>query len=165
MSNSPSLQIEMARIRIDRKIIEQVKNRSYRASNELRNASQLVLRGQRSGKRYIVPGTGRVRYNKRKKTATIRYTRYSGSAPGEPPAVRTGAFRASWMRKVEVLADGDKYASVKPHIKSNLRVSNGHLLGDYLENGTRKMAPRPHHDKIKEMAFPKIVKIYREPYF
>lgn len=165
MSNSPSVEIEMARIRVDRKIVEQVKSRSYRAANELRNASQLVLRGRRAGKQYIVPGTGRVRYNKRKKTATIKYTRYVGSAPGEPPAVRTGAFRASWMRKVEILADGDKYASVRPQIKTGLTVSNGHLLGDYLEHGTSKMAPRPHHDKIREKAKPAILRIYREPYF
>lgn len=164
MSGSPSVQIEAIRLKIDRKIIEQVKSRGYRAANELRNAELLVLRGKRGGKRYIVPGTGRVRYNKKKKTAKISYTRYTGSAPGEPPAVRTGAFRSGWTRKVEILADGDKYASVKPCIESNTRVSNGHLLGDYLEYGTSKMAPRPHHDKIKEKAFPKIVKIYKEPY-
>lgn len=163
----PSMELEAARIRIDRRIGEQVKSRSYRAANELRNASQLVLRGQRNGRRYIVPGTGRMKYYKRTKKAKITYKYYTASAPGEPPAVRTGAFRAGWMRKVVTTADGDKYVSVSPQIVNRTKANNGHLLGDYLENGTPggKMAPRPHHQKIKDMAKPKILKIYKEPYF
>ena len=166
MSN-PSAQIEAARIRIDGKIIDQVISRSYRASNELRNASQLILRGSRGGRRYIVPGTGRVTYNKRNHTAKISYKRYTASAPGQPPAVRTGAFRAGWQRKVKVLSLGFTDASVQGYIENNIRVSNGALLGDYLENGTPggKMAPRPHHQKIQNMAKPKILSIYKEPYF
>ena len=36
---------------------KEVSQRTYRASNELRNASLYVLRGKRSGKTYLVPGT------------------------------------------------------------------------------------------------------------
>lgn len=150
MSLQPSVQLEIARIRINRKIINQMKSRAYRGANELRNASLLVLRGQRHGRRYLVPGTRR---------------HYTASAPGEPPAVRTGTFRRSWMRKVEILADGDKYASVSMQIKNPVRCPNGHLLGDYLENGSSRMAPRPHHEKIRTKASPKIIKILKEPYF
>ena len=42
---------------------------------------------------------------------------------------------------------------------------NGYYLGEILEDGTGKMAPRPHHDKIKQKALRKVVRIYREPYF
>ena len=69
---------------IAEKIQHQMESRAVRASYELYNASQLVLRGQRHGRRYRVPGTKRY---------------YTASAPGEPPAVRTGAFRMSWQPK------------------------------------------------------------------
>lgn len=138
----------------------QLPSRAYRGANELRNASQLVLRGQRSGRRYPVPGTERMRYNKRKKTATITVTKYSASAPGEPPAVRTGAFRASWRPIAKSV--GDVFLS---RIESDARTNNGRdTLGEILERGTSKMAPRPHHDRIIEKAMPAIQKIYREPY-
>lgn len=150
MSQSASVQLETTRIKINRQIISGIKSRAYRGANELRNASLLVLRGGRSGRRYLVPGTRR---------------HYTASAPGEPPAVRTGTFRNSWMRKVEILSEGDKYASVKMEIRSKIRCPNGHLLGDYLENGTSKMAPRPHHEKIREKARPKVVQIFKQPYF
>ena len=69
------------------------------------------------------------------------------------------------MRKVEILSEGDKYASVKMYIKNPVRVPNGHLLGDYLENGNSKIAPRPHHEKIQQKARPKVVQIFKQPYF
>ena len=123
----------------------QMESRSYRAANEMRNASLLVLRGQRSGRIYRVPGT--------KKT-------YQASAPGEPPAVRTGIFRLSWQPSAHVV-----FGSYISRIESNVRVKNGHTLGDYLENGTSRMAPRPHHDRILEKAEPDIVRIYSQSYF
>lgn len=145
----PSLQLEMARVRINRHIIDQMGSRGYRAANELRNASQLVLRGRRSGRKYLIPGTKR---------------HYRASAPGEPPAVRTGTFRRSWLRKSEVVKSGDYEATIVPQIY-NRTMENGYYLGEMLEYGTSKMAPRPHHDKIKEKALPKVLKIYKEPYF
>lgn len=150
---------------VNEKITHGMKSRAYRAANELRNASQEVLRGQRSGRRYIVPGTGSMKYNKRKKTAKITYKTYTASAPGEPPAVRTGAFRASWQAKTESTGSGDNL-SVKAEIESAARTDNGrYLLGAILENGTSRMAPRPYKEKIQEKALPKVKKIYREPYF
>lgn len=165
MPNKPSAQIEAIRIKYDRMISTQIKSRAYRASNELRNASQLVLRGQRSGKRYIVPGTGRVKYYKRKKTATISYRRYAASAPGEPPAVRTGAFRAGWQPKTYIDNGSITNTVVRSSIENRVRVKNGHLLGEYLEDGTGKMAPRPHHKRIQDKALPNIMRIFKEPYF
>ena len=147
-------------------IQHQMASRSYRAANELRNASQLVLRGQRSGRRYTVPGTGRMKYNKRKHTATITYTKYTASAPGEPPAVRTGVFRMSWMPKSYVKSNSSTNFSVISSVESTARTDNGkYLLGEILENGTGRMAPRPHHQEIQKKALPQIMKIYNEPYF
>lgn len=159
-----SARIESAVEEVVTKVNQGVKSRGYRAANELRNAELEVLRGGRSGRSYIVPGTGSVRYNKRKKTATITYKRYTASAPGEPPAVRTGAFRQKWDVKTESTDNGDN-VSVKGYIESNVRTDNGkYLLGEILENGTSKMAPRPYKEKIQQKALPKIKKIYREPY-
>lgn len=146
------------------KIKMQMKSRGVRASNELRNASQLVLRGGRSGRRYIVPGTGSVKYNKRTKTAKISYRRYTASAPGEAPAVRTGAFRMSWQPRTVVTEFGENLV-VKSIVESSQRTDNGrYLLGEILENGTGRMAPRPHHERIQQKALPAIRKIYSEPY-
>ena len=150
---------------VNEKITHGMKSRGYSAANELRNASQEILRGQRSGRRYNVPGTGRVKYYKRKKTATITYKKYTASAPGEPPAVRTGAFRNSWQAKTESTGSGSN-TSVKAYIESNAKTDNGkYLLGQILEDGTSKMAPRPYKEKIQQKALPKIVKIYKRPYF
>ncbi|WHH58307.1 HK97 gp10 family phage protein [Petroclostridium sp. X23] len=133
-----------------KQVEQQVKARVYRASNELRNASQFVLRGQRTGRRYRVPFTG----GKRRKP---RY--YTASAPGEAPANRTGALRASWWQRPRAIKEGSK-VTVYPAIASELK------YGKILEDGTRdgRIAPRPFVDKIKEKAMPRIRSIYKAPY-
>lgn len=127
------------------KIDGQLVARAYRVSNELTNATAYVLRGQRSGRTYRVPGTRR---------------NYTASAPGEPPAVRTGAFRGSWKRRV--VKEGNV---VKAITESDLRVGKKkYLLGALLEEGTRRTAPRPYKKKVIDRAYPRAVKIYNEPY-
>ena len=106
---------------------KEVSQRAYRASNELRNAELYVLRGQRSGKKYRVPGTRR---------------KYTASAPGESPAVRTGVFRLSWGTHVHVEKNGTHFWAVSA-IESKER-AGGRLLGEMLENGTGRIAPRPY---------------------
>lgn len=127
-------------------IKHQMKARSYQAANELRNAALIVLRGQRHGRVYRVPGTKR---------------HYTASAPGEPPAVRTGAFRLSWQPKARI--SGNQYVS---SIESNIKAGK-YILGEILENGTPggRMAPRPHHERIRKKAESDIVRIYSKPYF
>lgn len=77
-----------------------------------------MLVGERYGREYRIPGSNRT---------------YRASRPGEPPATATGRLRSSYR----------------------FRVTGGgtHLVGEvgspldyavYLENGTRRMAPRPH---------------------
>jgi len=124
-------------------IRHEVQARAYQAVNELRNASLYVLRGQRSGRIYRIPYT--------KKT-------YQASAPGEPPAVRTGMFRLSWGPRVTTTENG-----VIAAIESDLMVGK-YNLGELLEGGTKKMAPRPYKEAIKARALPQILAIYKQPY-
>lgn len=134
--------------------------RSYRISNELRNSALLVLRGQRHGRRYKVPGT--YRRQKDRKTGKMRNGRYyTASAPGEPPAVRHGTFRLSWQPTTYVFFDA-YFSRIE---SSHTTPRSGYVLGELLENGTSKMAPRPHHDRILKMTEDTAVRIYAEPYF
>lgn len=141
-------------------IKQQMETRSHLAANELRNSALLVLRGQRSGRRYKVPGTYRRQRDKTSgKMKSGRY--YTASAPGEPPAVRTGIFRLSWQPTAHVV-----FGSYISRIESEARTEDGrHNLGELLEDGTSRMAPRPYQDKILERAEPRILRIYSRPYF
>lgn len=165
----------------------EVKARAYRTANELQNQLNNVLRGERSGRRYIIPGTGRMTYRKGKRqavgisydhvnkkakliygnpdaTAKITYKYYTASAPGEPPAIRTGAFRLSWHRRTYAeQLDGQNF-NVHGVTESDLRVGK-HLLGEILEEGTDRMAPRPYKQRVIDAAMPKVQRIYNEPYF
>jgi hypothetical protein len=126
---------------------KEVASRSYRASNYLRNASLYVLRGQRSGRTYRIPHSK---------------AEWQASAPGEPPAVRTGAFRLSWGTHARVEKRGNHYYAISA-ITSNLRVGKW-LLGDLLEKGTKKMAPRPYKHAVRDRAMPQIKELYKRPY-
>lgn len=154
----PSLE-EIAKT-VTTEVKQQMERRSYLAANELRNSALMVLRGQRSGRRYKVPGT--FRRQRDKVTGKMRNGRYyTASAPGEPPAVRTGTFRNSWQPEAHVV-----FGSYISRISSDVRTDNGqHNLGEVLENGTARMAPRPHHDRILQHAEKKILRIYEQPYF
>lgn len=108
-----------------------------------------VLKGARSGRVYRKPNTK---------------ANYRASAPGEPPAIRTGNFRVRWQPKS--YAEGN---SVHSEIYNNARTDskNGksYLLGEVLEEGTKKMAPRPYKEKILEGTRKKALRKYSEPYF
>lgn len=144
-----SARIESVVQEVNEKITSGMKSRAYAAANELRNSSQEILRGQRSGRTYRIPGSK---------------GRYTASAPGEPPAVRTGAFRSNWQAKTETTGNGTDL-SVKAFIESNTKTDNGkYLLGQVLEEGSRRMAPRPYKEAIQQDALPRILKIYKKPY-
>ena len=117
-------------------------SRATRAVNALRNAELEVLRGQRSGRVY------------RKYPFK---TTYRASAPGEPPASRTGNLRMHWNGTVETSKTGSGFEI------NHVLESQEHYAG-YLENGTSRMAPRPFVDRISEKAADEIKKIYSEPY-
>lgn len=119
-------------------------SRAYQAAQALKKAELQVLRGQGGGRRYRVPGTG---------------ASYTASAPGQPPAVWTGAYRSSYVPRAEQKS-GNVYRSL---IESGLSV-NGWNLGNLLENGTSKMAPRPHDERIIQKALPEISRIYNRSF-
>ncbi len=120
----------------------QVVSRATRAVNALRNAELEVLRGQRSGKRY-------------RKYPFRSY--YTASAPGEPPARRTGNLRLHWNGTVETSPRGSGV-----EVKAVLESQEKYAI--WLEEGTSKMAPRPFHQRILDRAKPEIEKIYSEAY-
>lgn len=158
--------IESTVVQITDHIGIEVKSRAYRVANELQNNLNLVLRGARNGRRYNLPNTGRVKYNKRDKTATIIYKKYTASSPGEAPANRTGMFRASWKRRTYIDGQNGKDFTVHGVTESDYKVKNGHLLGDILDDGTKdgRLKPRPYKQKTIDKTIPKIKKIYSEPY-
>ena len=119
---------------------KQLQSRTYIAANALRNSALSVLRGKGGGRSYRVPGTSRT---------------YTASAPGEPPAMRTGLFRSSWQPSAH-FASGS-YTS---------RIETDVGYAGWLENGTPggQMDPRPHHERILEHAKPEIIRIYSAPY-
>lgn len=123
---------------INRKVV----SRGVRAVNAIRNAELRVLRGQRGGRVYRKPHT---------KSAT-----YTASAPGEPPARRTGNLRMHWTGRVRSDNASGGGASIVAELESQEAYSG------YLEHGTSKMAARPFADKIKEDAVQEIQKIYSD---
>lgn len=131
-------------------IKQQVKSRGFRAAIKLRNASNDVLAGSRSGQIYRVPNTR---------------ASYQASAPGEAPAVRSGHFRQSWRERVYSEESG-KTLMVHSVIESKEQVGKKkkYLLGEILEDGKGRIAPRPYKEKIRKKADPDIRSIYGEKY-
>lgn len=125
-----------------KKVNREAASRGTRAVNAIRNAELEVLRGKRSGRVYRKPHTK---------------SRYTASAPGEPPARRTGNLRLNWNGTVESSSTGSGLR-VTAVLESQERYST------YLENGTRRMAPRPFKQPISEKAMPEIERIYHEKY-
>lgn len=101
------------------KIERTAKERLEAACIRVHKEASEILVGQRSGRQYYVPGTG---------------TRYTASAPGEPPASRTGL------------------AGLRGHISWEMSEEKGEVVGlvgsdtkyaPMLEFGTVNMAARP----------------------
>lgn len=122
----------------------QILSRGTRAVNEMRNTELEVLNGSRGGRSY------------RKYPYKSTYT---ASAPGEPPARRTGNLRLHWSGNVEAGSSGSGGVSMTCVIEAE------EFYAGYLENGTRKMAARPFCDKIAEGSLPKVEAIFNEQYF
>ena len=124
---------------------QEAKSRTVRAANVIKKASNKILSnsGGRSGHVY-------------RKPATITAT-YTASAPGEPPALRTGTLRRSWrpLPYAEMVGTDKVFT---PGIRTDV------VYAPYLQDGTTKMAARPFEDKVKQEAWPDVVQIYSQPY-
>lgn len=83
------------------------------AAEEWKRSIVKVLRGPRSGRFYRVPGTNAL---------------YQASAPGEPPASRTGRLRTS----IDTSATSNE----------SVKVGTPVIYGLHLERGTSRMRPR-----------------------
>lgn len=144
MSDFRDAGIEMERIinsmRSD--IYGQASSRGFRASVEIRNKALDVLSGERSGKKHRVPTTGEF---------------YTASAPGEAPAARTGLFRISFKERPFIVKNNGNLI-IHARAESKLKVGK-HLLGDILERKNR-----PYKDKTIELALPRVLQIFNEPY-
>lgn len=124
---------------INRKVV----SRGVRAVNAIRNAELGVLKGQRSGRIYRKP---------------FSRATYTASAPGEPPARRTGNLRMHWNGQVKSENSSGGGVAIVAELESQ------ESYAAHLENGTSKMAPRPFVEKIKQEAASEIRRIYSEPY-
>ncbi len=125
-----------------KKVNREAASRGMRAVNAIRNAELEVLRGKRSGRVYRKPHTK---------------SHYTASAPGEPPARRTGNLRLNWNGTVES-------SSTCSGLRVTAVLESQERYSTYLENGTRRMAPRPFKQPISEKAMPEIERIYHEKY-
>lgn len=145
-------------------INRQAVSRGVRAVNALRNAELEVLKGQRSGKVYRKPGTyGKMSKATKKLLGDYDHKLkggqlYRASAPGEPPARRTGNLRMHWNGQVKSENASGGGVTVVAELESQEPYAAA------LEHGTPKMAARPYVEKIKEKAMPEIGRIYKEPY-
>lgn len=132
--------------KIERKVESvnrQAVSRGTQAVNALRNAELEVLKGQRSGRVYRKPHSK---------------ASYTALAPGEPPARRTGNLRLHWNGKVIKERTSGGGLNITAELESQ------EPYAGILEHGSRRMAPRPFVEKIKEKAMPEIKKIYGKPY-
>ncbi len=139
---SPGAAVRAKVSEITAKVNRQAASRGVRAVNALRNAELEVLKGQRSGRKY--------------RKYPFKST-YQASAPGEPPARRTGNLRLHWNGNVKTQAKSGGVEVIA-------ELESGASYAGYLENGTSNMAPRPFLDRITEKALTEIEKIYSEPY-
>lgn len=135
MAQSPSAQLMAIRDKIDRTIIAKVKQRADIAALAAEREAQEVVSGP------------------------------SPSAPGSPPGVRSGGYRAGMRGQGKVTSESARSVSVEIQVKNSVTVSNGHLLSEYLEHGTSRMAARPHFQKSSDQAEPKVKQIFEAPYY
>ena len=135
MAQSPSAQLMAIREKIDRTIISGVKQRAQTAAQAAEKEAKQVV------------------------------TNGSPSPPGSPPGVRSGGYRAGMKGEGRTIAESARSATVQIQVKNSVTVSNGHLLSDYLEHGTSRMAARPHFQKSTDQAKPKVKQIFEAPYY
>ena len=113
-------------------INHEARSRATRAVNVLQNKAFEVL-GQ--------DGHGRM------------YGNHRASAPGEPPAPKSGNLRRNWRKMV--LAEANlNGVQITCRIKSDMPYS------EYLERGHGRTAPRPYKERIRSSAQPEIDAIY-----
>ncbi len=127
----------------------------------LRNIRE-ILSGKRSGRWYPMPGN--INYEKtslnKAKNYEVKYigasrkddiigASYQASAPGEPPAPRTGRLRQSFFLTVQPV-----HGAFSAVIRTNV------YYADDLEYGTERLDPRPFFRPAVQKAIPEIQKLF-----
>lgn len=109
--------------------------RAIMASHILKNSSQEILGHEGGGRTYRKPAGGT----------------YQASAPGSPPAMRTGTLMRSWRPVTNGI---------------NPALEGGTPYAGFMQYGTPggMIAPRPFVEKIVEMSEPEISQIYSAPF-
>lgn len=125
-------------------IAERLKHRIEAIAVETRNEIVHTMEPgpERTGHEYRVPGTGTIDPETgRTKRGTGRT--YKASAPGQPPAIRTGAYAGAWQVSPAVVA-GDKVIAAATNDRKT--EDDARFIGEILEYGTTdgKITPRPH---------------------
>lgn len=137
---------EQAHKQVLQHVEQEAKSRTVRAANAIKKASNKILSNTagRSGRVY-------------RKSPGSKAT-YTASAPGEPPALRSGDLRRSWqpLPVGEMTGSGKVYT---PGIHTDVKYA------PLLQDGTSKMAARPFEEPIKKEAWPEVKAIYEKPYF
>lgn len=110
------------------------RSRAVRGVQILYNTAQVVL-GQ--------DGSGRV------------YGRHVASAPGQPPAPDKGNLKRNWRGRTFAAPNGKGLG-----ITVRMQITSDMMYHDFMEKGTRYIAPRPFHNRIKTKARPKIVALF-----
>lgn len=117
--------------RINREII----SRAVRGTVIMRNAAFQVLGQDGTGRRYK---NGHV-----------------ASSPGSPPASDSGNLRRNWREQSFVSANGFGHG-----VDCRLRITSDTKYADYLEHGTKFIAPRPFVERIKTKALPELQSLF-----
>lgn len=138
---SPAQAAKQLKIEVNQLVLQinaNARGRAFRGVNLLRNAALQVLGQNGSGRTYRRGGRVQV-----------------ASVPGAPPAPDYGNLRKNWQNKVTAYPNG-KGLGVTIHIG----IKSDMFYAKFLEFGTRRMARRPFHDRIKTKARPQIVALF-----
>ena len=73
------------------------------------------------------------------------------SSPGSPPAPDSGQLRRAWRDQSFVQANGFGHG-----VDCRLRITSDTKYADYLEQGTKFIAPRPFVERIKTKSWPEL---------
>ena len=138
---TPAAAARYLRIEVNSLVMElnqNARSRANRGVNLLRNAALVVLGQDGSGRVYHRDGRVQV-----------------ASAPGEPAAPDLGNLRKNWRMATLAFFNGKGLG-----INIHMRITSDMFYSMFQEKGTRFIAPRPYHDRIKTKARPQIVALF-----
>jgi hypothetical protein len=140
---------------------------AYQTGILLVNSLHHVLSGPRHGRYYPVPGNPAydratpkklradnyyIKFIGTTNRSEIRGAAYRASAPGEPPAPRTGRLRQSFNMTVTQIRQDQYRVSIRTNV----------FYADDLEYGSESVAPRPFMEKAFNRVASKLIGVIRK---